>query len=117
MRESVRIERKIPKFRPLPISLRKRRVTPVERAKFYGNYTTKTGQIKRFSFEIIMPEYINGKTINRMIRLTCQKIKYFKLIPLAKQGQKFTFGELHQRTPWIKVRKIREYKAGMVYTP
>ena len=55
MRESVRIERRVPKLRPLPTNLRKRRVTPVDYARFYGNYTTKTGKIKRFSFQIKIP--------------------------------------------------------------
>lgn len=116
MRESVRIERRIPKFRPLPTNLRKRRVTHVDYARFYGNYTTKTGKIKRFSFQIKMPDYLSGKVMHKMIRLTVEKIHSFNLIPYYEKGQNtFTFGELMQRTQWIKVRKVRDYKAGMVY--
>lgn len=117
MKERVRIEREIPKFRPLPTSLRKRRVTPIDHARFYGNYTTKIGKIKRFSFQIKIPHYLSGKQTYRIMKFTCQKLLYEKSIPFDKQGKTYTFGELMQRTPWIRVRKIRDYKAGMVYEP
>jgi len=115
MRESVRRERKIPRFNPIPVDLRKTRGgRRVDYARFYGNFVTKTGKIKRFSFQVRMPRYLNGKVMHRMISLVCQKIRYFNLVPIHKQGQTFPFGELMQGN-WIRVRKVRDYQAGMIY--
>ncbi len=115
MRESARRDKPLPKFRPLPVSLKRRGVVAVDLARFYGNYETKVGRIKRFSFQFKMPDYLSGKMMHRMIRLVCEKIHYFNLVPLHEQGQTFKFSELMLRTPWIRVRKVRNYKAGVVY--
>ena len=115
MREDIRRERKIPRFRPIPTHLRRHMGVPKQYARFYVNYETKNGIWKRSSFHIRIPNSASGSMNNKMIRFTCNKIKDFKMIPLLKHGEEVTFGELHQRTQWIKVRRIKYYEAGMFY--
>ncbi len=107
--------RKVPKLRPLPIHLRRHIGRPKQYARFYVNYETKNGISKRQSFHVKIPNSVSGKMNYKMIRFTCNRIKDFKMIPLLKNGEEVTFGELHQRTPWIKVKRIKFYKPGMVY--
>jgi hypothetical protein len=113
MRE-VRTERRIPKFRPLPTNLRR----PVEHRmykRFYGNCNTKTGKIKKFIFEVELPNSFNGKMKHRAIRYICEKIKYEKSIPLLKKGERVRLSDLMLKVPWIRVRKIRVYETQSVY--
>jgi hypothetical protein len=108
MKESIRRERKIPKFNPLPVNLRKERHgVPDTSARFYGNFKTKSNQIKRFGFQIKIPHYASGKMKQKMIAFTYQRLVFFKSVPIHRKGETFTFGELMQRTSWIRVKRVR----------
>ena len=108
IRESVRRERKIPKFRPIPISLRKQRHgVPETSARFYGNFETKNNQIKRFGYQIKIPHYASGKMKQRMIAFIYQRMVFFKSVPIHRKGETFTFGGLMQGTSWIHVKRVR----------
>jgi hypothetical protein len=117
MRESVRRERKIPKFRPLPTNLRQRRTLIESYGRFYYNYFTNQGRIKRGSFQAKFPQNTSGRNKNRLMRFIVGKLLYEKMVPVLRQGQIVTVGELLQRTSWIRVRRVRNYKAGVVYEP
>ena len=108
--------RKVFKFRILPTNLRHRqRVTPVNYVRAYGNYVTKQGKTKRFSFQIRVKTAMKRMILYKLIRHMCTKLKHNK-IPLHKQGQVFeNFGELFNLTGWIKVRKVLSYRPGVVY--
>lgn len=114
--KGTRFEGRYPKFRPMPIRFRSGR--PKEQkdyGRFYGNYNPlheKT--IKRFSFQV-KTDMRNPRLLGRLMRITCGKIVRNN-IPLAKTGQTFdSFGDLLHRTPWIKVKKVRNYHAGVIY--
>ena len=98
------------------MNLRKRlRVTANIFVRAYGNYVTKQGKNKRFSFQVKIREGKNRNVLYSSIKHMCGKLKHNE-IPLHKKGEVFDdFGDLLIATPWIKVRKIRQYKAGVVY--
>jgi hypothetical protein len=84
-------------------------------ARFYGNFTTMVGKLKRFSFQVRADTVRNNKMLYQLIKATCGKILRNQ-VPVHTQGQTFSsFGELFRRTPWIRVRKVRNYKVGMKY--
>ena len=109
-------KKSIPKLRPLPLNLRKRqKVTPTNYVRSYGTYTTKQGKIKRFSYQIKVKVEKNRTVLFKSIKRMCAKLLHNE-VPLHKQGEVFEdFGVLLIRTPWIKVRKVRNYKAGVIY--
>lgn len=106
--------RKVPRLRPLPRNLRRIVVHKMYK-RFYGNCTTNTGKIKKFIFEVEIPERFNGKMKHRAIRYICEKIKYEKSVPLLKKGERVRFKDLMLNVDWIKVRKIRDYETQSVY--
>ena len=104
-------------FKPLPHKFKRlrRNVIPKDFARFYGLYVTKTGYTKRFSFQLRIDLSVGGKPTYTRITATCNRI-LDKWIPLHEQGQIFdTFNELHRRTSWVKVAKIKNYKVGLLY--
>lgn len=108
--------RRYPEFRPVPLGLRQARPS-IQRdyARFYGNYVSKFGKIKRFSFQVRIDLSKGGQLFGRLIRTTCGRLLQNQ-IPLHKQGQVFSsFAELFHRTAWIQVRKVRNYEVGMSY--
>jgi hypothetical protein len=118
LREKVRAERRIPRYNPLPISLQKSRgkirLKNRDRVRVYGHCTTKTGKLKRFGFAVLLSKY-SDKEKYTIIRKICTMIIRDKSIPYGKRGTIFTPKQLLRDTPWIKVRRINVYKAGMVY--
>lgn len=104
-------------FRPAPLSLRQLRygVRYNEYARFYGNYVSMTGKRKRFSFQIRVSPRLSGRQKYRLIVRTCNAL-LDNTIPQHRQGEVFdNFGDLLKRTKWFRVRKLRQYEAGMVY--
>ena len=107
-------ERRIPPFRPLPTNLRK----PVKHKfykRFYGNATMQTGRIKKFIFEVEIPNSFNGPMKHRAIRYVCEKIKRERSIPLLNIGERVRLSDLMLKVPWIRVRKIRDYDTQSKY--
>jgi len=86
-------------------------------ARFYGNYDTLTGKRKRFSFQVRVSPAIqrNRRALSEFIRTTCNNL-LDRNIPEHEQGETFhTFGDLLRRTRWFRVRKVRNYEAGVLY--
>lgn len=100
----------------MPLGLRDVRPTQQrDYARFYGNYVEKFGKIKRFSFQMRIDLSKSGKLVYLQVKSICGRLLQNQ-IPLHKQGQVFhSFRELVFRTPWIKVRKVRNYEVGMSY--
>lgn len=97
--------RKLPERRRLPVHRRKH--VPYYMGRWYGSYNTYQNTIKRYGFQVMIPESMNHQAVRRSIAITQQKLKS-NTLPMHKQGQVFSsFGELFQRTDWIRVRKIR----------
>ncbi|MEM2111349.1 MAG: hypothetical protein QXX08_05675 [Candidatus Bathyarchaeia archaeon] len=105
------------RFRPVTLALRWLRsgARYREYARFYGSYVTITGKIKRFSFSVKVNPRLNNRVKYRRIVTVCNSL-LDKMIPEHKQGDIFnTFAELLYRTRWFRVRRLRNYQAGMVY--
>jgi len=115
-RKKARKGRRYPEFRPMPLGLRSSRPTQQrDYARPYGNYENKFGKIKRFSFQFRIDLSKSSKIVYLQIRNVCGRFKQNQ-IPLHKQGQVFSsYNELMFHTPWIKVRKVRNYEVGMSY--
>ncbi len=109
-------ERKLPKFNPLPVHLAnlRRGIAPFDFARFYGNFVTLTGKLKRFSFQVRMGAQSSGAEKYTKIRIVCQNLLQNK-VPVHEPGQIFSFDELLHKTHWTLVRRIAEYKVGMQY--
>lgn len=101
-------------YRIIPTDLKKRRRIAPDYANFYGSYVAKTGIGKRFSFKV--PVYDkNPMVLYKLMRHTCNKLKR-NLIPDVPNGFIFQdFGHLHVAVDWMRVRKLRFYRAGMHY--
>ena len=79
------------------------------------NYETAQGKIKRHSWAVTVDHYKNRIVQYRLMKHMVGKLLRNQ-IPLCKQGHVFDdFGDLLIATPWIRVRKVRRYEAGMVY--
>ena len=105
--------------RPVPKRLRQMRseARPKWYARFYGNYSTMTGKRKRFSFRVRIASRLqrNRKALASYIRIVCFNLKE-KKVPLHVSGQTFhTFKDLLWGTPWHRMRRLREYEAGVQY--
>ncbi len=113
------MSRNIPKFKfqPIPTNLRKRRrVTPQQYARFYANYETKVGKIKRSSCQVKVDPNKNHEVLRRLIKYASERMGKRNQIPLCKNGHVFDdFGDFLHGVPWIRVRRVRSYKAGMHY--
>jgi hypothetical protein len=111
----VRRNRRNLPYRPIPTDLRRRRRIAPDYSNFYGSYITKTGKIKRFSFKVkVNPDKKNSAKYTLM-RVTCQRILKNKIPPVPNGFVFDDFGDLLNVQDWIKVRKVRTYKAGMQY--
>ena len=111
----IRNRRKLPPFRPVPIDLRRRRRVAPNYANWYGSYVTKDGRVKRFSFKAKVDPNKNPMVLYKLIRHICNKIKKGQIPAVPNGAILDDFGDLIIATPWIRVRKIRFYKAGMEY--
>lgn len=109
--------RKLPKFKPLPaglLSARKYFAGTKTYARFYGNFITPTGKIRRFSFQVILDSGLSGWEKYDVVRSVCGNLLQNE-IPMHEPGQIFSFHELLHHTEWIRVRKVLQYKVGMTY--
>jgi hypothetical protein len=110
-------QRKLPKLNPLPKQIEKLRqyFAPTETyARFYGEYATSLGKIRRFSFQVALDPDTRGWEKYSIISHICNTILQNK-IPLHEPGQVFSFHELYHHTQWVRVRSILQYKVGMAY--
>ena len=103
------------RLRPLPTDLRKQRVIRRQYARFYGNYTTKTGKMKRFSFKVKVDPYKRRSAQYILMKLTCHRLKNGKIPPVPNGFVFQDFGDLLNVQPWIRVQRVYPYKAGMQY--
>lgn len=104
-------------FRPLPSDLRglRDRARYSEFARFYGSFDRMNWKIGRFSFQVEMSPWLSNNEKYRLIVTTVNALRD-NTIPEHEQGQVFrSFQELFHRTKWVRVRRLRQYKAGMVY--
>lgn len=108
------------KFNPVPARLIRMRYGVPYRGdfRFYGLYQTLDGRRKRASFQVMVsPSMLRRrKGLGGLIRATINAIKYQKKMPIHRQGDVFSsFSELLFRTPWVRIRKLLRYKAGVEY--
>jgi len=106
-------------LRPAPLSLRRLRrgASHDWYARFYGLYETATGKIKRFSFQVRVGSALkrNRRKLGWLIRTTVRALKD-ETVPEHRQGEVFSsFRELIFNTSWFKVRRLLDYKAGVIY--
>lgn len=108
------------KLRPLPEFLKWTRygVTDSQKwyARFYGLYDSIDGKIKRFSFQVKINKALrqNRRGLGMLMRSTVKELLDDK-VPKHVQGEVFPdFLSLFGRD-WQRVRRMREYKAGVVY--
>lgn len=106
--------RKVPsRFKPMRYGIKHRGDLRV-----YGLVKTITGKTKRISFQVKISSRLlrNGKDLGKFIRAVVNNIKYKKRIPVHRQGDVFSsFTELFDRTRWVKIRNLIDYKAGVHY--
>lgn len=109
-------------LRPVPENLRRMRYgldDLSERrwfARFYGNCETMTGKLRRFSFSVKISKRLskNRKALAMLMRTTIGKLLE-DTVPEHVQGEVFSnFMSLLGRD-WVRVRRVRNYEAGVVY--
>lgn len=86
--------------------------------RVYGLVTTMQGKRKRISFRVKISKRMMRyrRNLYNLIVATCNAIKFDKTVPVHKQGEVFSgFGELFEKTEWVKVRKVHWYEAGVEY--
>jgi hypothetical protein len=84
-------------------------------ARFYGRFTSLTGQIRGFEFQVRISPSLSRKLQYRLITHTCNKIKYEKSLPYHKRRE--TFSSFHElfSVPWVRIRKLLDYDIQMFY--
>jgi len=102
-------------YNPVPIDLSRRRRVAPDYANFYGAYITKSGRKKRFSFKVKVDPNKNHIVMYKLMQHTCNKLKNNQIPPVPNGYIFDDFGDLLVATPWMRVKKILPYKAGMLY--
>jgi hypothetical protein len=105
----------MPRFRPIPPPLGRPRVTPVRAyARFYAQYKKDLSGIPhRASYQVTVDRY-SPRMKYHWVAVTCQRMKK-GYIPQHYSGQVFgSFSELFS-VPWIRIRKLIKYTAGVEY--
>jgi hypothetical protein len=106
-------------FRPLPENLRRLRYGELgERkalARFYALFIEMNGLPRRASFSVKVKRGISNAALAFLIRATVQRFKEC-YVPEHVQGEVMSdfLYDLFNR-PWRKVRRVEDYKAGVVY--
>lgn len=105
-------------YRPVPERLRRMRIGVTHRwlARFYGVYESTTGKWGRFSFQVkVSPELSqNRRALAHNIRKTVEALRE-GYVPEHEQGETFhSFADLNL-VRWFRVRRLRDYEAGVVY--
>jgi hypothetical protein len=108
------------KLRAIPSRLKRMRYGAPYRGdlRVYGLVETLTGKRKRISFQVKVSTALlrNKQKLMQLIRATVNVIKNQKMIPVHRQGDVFSsFKELFDRTKWVRIRRLLDYKAGMHY--
>ena len=104
------------KFRPILTNLGRRgRVASKQYARFYGNYITKTGKKKRFSFMVKVDPAKKRSAQYVLMKMVCKRIKGNKIPPVPNGFTFDDFGDLLVVQDWMHVRNVRRYEAGMLY--
>lgn len=119
-RKIQRLSAKSTKFRPVPLRLKQTRYGARHRefARFYALYLTMTKKRKRASFSVKINPRLSGKQKQRYIIMVINALndETNPAIPVHRQGDVFSsFPELLEATPWIRIRKLLKYKAGVTY--
>jgi hypothetical protein len=112
---SSRNRRNLPNLRPIPTDLRRRRVARKQYARFYGNYTSKTGARKRFSFKVKVDPNKKRSAQYVLMKMTCKRLLKNQIPPVPNGFVFDDFGDLLVVQDWIKVRRVHGYHAGMQY--
>lgn len=110
IKKHVKKYRKVPDFDPLPASLRSLRgyISPTVYARFYGNFITITGKLRRFSFQVKLDAGLSGQEMERIVRTVSGALKQNR-VPRHEPGQIFGFDELFDQTHWVEVRRVTQY--------
>jgi hypothetical protein len=106
------------RLRPVPEHLRRMRIGATHRwfARFYGTYESITGKLGRLSFQVrVSPELShNRRALASNIRMTCEALLEGN-VPEHEQGETFhSFTDL-RLVRWFRVRRLRNYEAGVLY--
>jgi hypothetical protein len=110
------------KLRPVPENLKRMRYGLEDLgerkwlAKFYGTIDTMTGELKSFAFGVKISKRVSTdrRALAALIRATVQKLRE-NTVPEHESGEVFSdFLSLFGRD-WQRVRRIREYHAGVIY--
>jgi hypothetical protein len=104
----------MPRFRPIPPPLGRPRVRPVRAyARFYALAEDRFGKTVRTTFNVRVDKYMPRMKYH-WVAIIANMVKE-KQIPACYSGQVFDgFPEL-VRIPWVRVRKVLKYKAGVQY--
>jgi hypothetical protein len=109
-------QRDFPKLRRLPVHKRRPRHVGYYMARFYGAYEPfgKT-VIKMYGYQVLIQESMDGRMVRKCIALHQKKLRS-NMIPIHRHGQTFrSFGELFQRTDWIRVKRVKVNRPKMTY--
>jgi hypothetical protein len=105
--------RKIPKYISMPEAIAKIRTyfSSDTYARFYGNYTSRLGKHRRFSFQVKLNPEDNKY---RIITAICGRL-LDETIPFHSPGQVFSVDNILNYAEWIPIRRLEKYKVGMRY--
>lgn len=106
------------KLRPAPEHIKRMRIGATHRwfARFYGNYDAITGRLGRFSLQVRVSSELrqNRRALANNIRMVVRRLLEGN-IPEHVQGETFqSFRDL-MLAKWFRVRRLRNYEAGVVY--
>jgi len=106
------------KLRPVPEHLKRMRIGATHRwfARFYGNYETLTGKLRRFSFQVKVSPKLrqDRRALAFNMRMICSSLLE-RTVPEHVQGETFqSFRDL-RLARWLPIRRLRDYEAGIVY--
>jgi len=105
-------------YRPVPKRLRRMRIGATHRwlARFYGIYESTTAKLGRFSFQVYVSPKLsqNRSALAHNIRMAVEALRE-GYVPEHEQGEAFhSFRDL-MLARWFRVRRLRDYEAGVVY--
>jgi len=109
-----------PIFRALRSAAKLRKKGTVGYARFYALFEDIRGKKKRASFAVrVRSKYLAStsqrRALMRWIRTVCNAM-LDNTMPVHKYGQRFkSFRELLKETKWVEIRRLLDYRAGVVY--
>lgn len=117
--ERRRIERRyrVPSPRLPDYMIRLRGISGGRRvARFYADYIDQFGYKRRISFGIKVGKKMPNRALAFLIREVIHEMKHEDRVPAVADGEvlsSFVY-DLFNR-PWRRIRRLRDYKAGVVY--